>query len=116
MDDSAKGCDSADLRSDKFLNFAEELIRGNRGWRMVGGREGDEGEGEVAFEGVGDAYDATLGYTRMGGDGLFDGACRIIRVGIYVNFQHQSMKTLSIPLELVLQCFHLIVNRKEKHR
>ena len=42
---------------------------------MRGRGERDEGEGEVAFEGVGDADDAAFGDEGGGGDGLFDCAC-----------------------------------------
>lgn len=41
---------------------------------MRGGGEGDEGEGEVAFEGVGDADDAAFCDGGVGGYGLFDRA------------------------------------------
>lgn len=39
---------------------------------MVGCGEGDEGEWEVAFEGVRDANDAAFGDAGVRGDSLFD--------------------------------------------
>lgn len=42
---------------------------------MVGRGERYEGEGEVAFEGIGDANDAAFCDGGVGGDGLFYGAC-----------------------------------------
>lgn len=42
--------------------------------------EGDEGEGELALEGVGDAYYASFGDLRVGGDCLFDAALKSIQL------------------------------------
>lgn len=41
---------------------------------MVWGGERDEGERKLAFEGVGDADDASLGDERVRGYSLFNGA------------------------------------------
>jgi hypothetical protein len=42
---------------------------------VVGRGERYEGEGEVAFEGIGDANDAAFCDGGVGGDGLLYGAC-----------------------------------------
>lgn len=101
LDHAAEGRDGADLRAYEMLYFGEELGRGDGGGRVVGGGEGDEGEGEVAFEGcvegggslviglvkagdgeiplgtltVRDAYYAAFCDLRVGRNGLLDCAC-----------------------------------------
>ena len=74
MDHAAEGGDGPDLVADELLDFCEEGGGGDGAGGVGGGREGDEGEGEVAFETVGDADDAAFGDGGVGGDGLFDGA------------------------------------------
>lgn len=74
MHHSPQGGDGADLLADVLLDLFEEVGRGDGGGGVCGGGDGNEGEGEVAFEGVGDADDAAFGNGRVGGDGLFDGA------------------------------------------
>jgi hypothetical protein len=75
LDHTAQGGDGADLRAYEILHFSEELVGGDGGGGVVGGGERYEGEGEVAFEGVGDADDAAFCDGGVGGDGLFYGAC-----------------------------------------
>ena len=73
-----KGGDGADLLADVLLDLFVEVGGGDGGRGVGRGGEGYEGEGEVAFEGVGDADDAALGNGRVGGDGLFDGAWGLV--------------------------------------
>lgn len=68
LNHAAQRGDGADLVADERLDLGQELRVGNG----LGG--GDKGEGEVAFECVGDADDAGFGDERVGGDGLLEGA------------------------------------------
>jgi len=54
------------------LDFAEELVGGDGGGRVIGCGEGDEGEWKVTFECVGYANDAAFGDGGVRGDGLLD--------------------------------------------
>jgi len=54
------------------LDFAEELVGGDGGGRVIGRGEGNEGEWEVAFECVRHANDAAFSDDGVGGDGLLD--------------------------------------------
>lgn len=74
LDHAAQSGDGADLVADGGLDGVEELGGGDCGGGVRGCREGDEGEGEVAFESVGDADDAAFGDGGVGGDGLLDRA------------------------------------------
>jgi len=49
LNHAAETSDSSDLRADELLYLGEELVGGDGGGRVVGCREGDECEGEVAF-------------------------------------------------------------------
>jgi hypothetical protein len=74
LDHAAQRGNGADLGADQLLHFGVELLGGDGGGWVVGCRESDEGEGEVAFEFIWDANDAALCDRRVGGDGLLDGA------------------------------------------
>jgi hypothetical protein len=61
--------------ADQLLHFGKEEVGRDGGGGVIGVGERYEGEGEVAFEGVGDADDAAFCDSAVGGDGLFYGAC-----------------------------------------
>lgn len=80
LDHTAQRGDGPNLVTDLLVNGIEELL----GWgcREVisgsGGAGRDEGEGEVAFHGIGDADYAGFGYTVRRQDGLFDCAYEVV--------------------------------------
>jgi hypothetical protein len=75
LDDAAERSDAADLGPHQTLYLVEELLFRHGGHRVVRHRERDEGERELALQGVGDADDASFGDLRVAGDGLLDASC-----------------------------------------
>jgi hypothetical protein len=78
LDDAPQRGDGTDLFPDESLDLMRDIFGGDGGGGVRRGRERDEGKGELALEGVGDADDAGFGDEGMGGDGLLDATYELV--------------------------------------